>query len=72
MLHSFSGSPSDGANPYYVGLIADKHGALYGTAYNGGSGGCEFNGCGTVFRLPPSPHRFMWKPEAPAVPIYRN
>jgi uncharacterized repeat protein (TIGR03803 family) len=56
VLYSFSGSPNDGANFYYSGLIADKHGALYGTTIYGGSGGCSiggFNGCGTVFKLPP-------------------
>jgi hypothetical protein len=37
-------------------LIADKRGTLYGTTIYGGSGGCSiggFNGCGTVFKLPP-------------------
>ena len=55
MLHRFSGSPSDGANPYYAALIADKHGARYGTTIYGGSGGCSIGGLagGTVFQAAP-------------------
>ena len=45
VLHAFSGS--DGANPY-AGLIADKAGALFGTAFAGGA----FNN-GIVFKLTP-------------------
>ena len=48
VLHSFTGSP-DGASPY-AGLIADSSDNLYGTTYNGGTGGCT-NGCGVVFEL---------------------
>ncbi|HTV34548.1 MAG TPA: choice-of-anchor tandem repeat GloVer-containing protein, partial [Methylocella sp.] len=50
VLYSFKGS--DGAYPY-AGLIADKEGALYGTTFQGGAGGCQ-NGCGTVFKLTPA------------------
>jgi uncharacterized repeat protein (TIGR03803 family) len=48
VLYSFTGSP-DGASPY-AGLTADSGGDLYGTTYNGGTGGCT-NGCGVVFEL---------------------
>ena len=37
MLHSFSATGSDGANPY-AGLIADAAGNLYGTTAFGGAG----------------------------------
>ncbi|MGA3092437.1 MAG: choice-of-anchor tandem repeat GloVer-containing protein [Terriglobales bacterium] len=46
VLHSFSGS--DGTNPYYVTLVFDKLGNLYGTTNGGGS-----YGNGTVFKLTP-------------------
>jgi uncharacterized repeat protein (TIGR03803 family) len=48
VIYRFTGSP-DGAYPY-AGLTADSAGNLYGTTYNGGSGGCT-NGCGVVFEL---------------------
>jgi uncharacterized repeat protein (TIGR03803 family) len=48
VLYSFTGSP-DGASPY-AGLIGDTDDNLYGTTYNGGTGGCT-NGCGAVFKL---------------------
>ncbi|HEY8007730.1 MAG TPA: choice-of-anchor tandem repeat GloVer-containing protein [Methylocella sp.] len=44
VLYSFKGGPTDGANPF-SGVIADKTGALYGTA-GGGSGSF-----GIVFKL---------------------
>ena len=44
VLHSFTGSPSDGDDPY-AGLL-DLNGTLYGTTYYGGSGN---GGLGTVF-----------------------
>jgi hypothetical protein len=50
VLYSFNGG-SDGDRSF-GGLIADKHGALYGTTYYGGSGDCGFHGCATVFKLP--------------------
>jgi uncharacterized repeat protein (TIGR03803 family) len=51
VLHSFAGSPTDGAVPYDAGLIRDAAGNLYGTTYHGGSSGCS--NCGTVFKLSP-------------------
>jgi uncharacterized repeat protein (TIGR03803 family) len=47
ILHSFSGSPSDGANPTDQ-LLFDSSGNLYGTTVNGGT-----FGKGTVFMLTP-------------------
>ncbi|MGH9208408.1 MAG: choice-of-anchor tandem repeat GloVer-containing protein, partial [Acidimicrobiales bacterium] len=47
VLHSFTGSPIDGANPY-AGLIADSSGNLYGTTYGGGA-----SQNGVVFKLTP-------------------
>jgi uncharacterized repeat protein (TIGR03803 family) len=47
-LHSFAGSPSDGANPY-AGLVQDSDGNFYGTTYYGGA-----NGDGTVIKITPS------------------
>jgi uncharacterized repeat protein (TIGR03803 family) len=58
-LHVFTGS-SDGASPS-AGLIVDKTGALYGTAFGGSNGKCPSNfsttpGCGTLYHLEPTLH----------------
>ena len=45
ILHNFSGSVDDGANPW-AGLLRDAAGNLYGTTVYGGA-----NGLGTVFKL---------------------
>jgi uncharacterized repeat protein (TIGR03803 family) len=47
VLYSFRAG-SDGANPYFAGVI-DEAGALYGTTYRGGA-----DNSGTVFELTPS------------------
>jgi uncharacterized repeat protein (TIGR03803 family) len=47
ILHSFGANSEDGIHPY-AGLVADKHGNLYGTTAYGGANGSNF---GTVFRL---------------------
>jgi uncharacterized repeat protein (TIGR03803 family) len=49
-LYSFQ-SGSDGAYPF-AGVTFGPDGALYGSTYEGGGGGCG-NGCGTVYRLTP-------------------
>lgn len=48
VLYRFQGG-ADGANPS-AGLIPFK-GALYGTTFFGGGTGCNFRGCGTVFKI---------------------
>ena len=48
VLHSFTGSPTDGAAPA-AGLIRDKAGNLYGTTTSGGT-----TGYGVVFKVDPS------------------
>ena len=47
VLYSFSGTPSDGANPYAKPVFDGAN--LYGTTYGGGA-----YGYGTVFKLDPS------------------
>jgi uncharacterized repeat protein (TIGR03803 family) len=53
LLHSFNGSPFDGANPQ-AALIQDTNGTLYGTTTTGGTRPIvyQFSG-GTVFKLNP-------------------
>lgn len=64
VLYDFKGAP-DGAYPE-GGLSADGSGSLYGTAWQGGSGGCPDGnglvaGCGVVFKLaPPSAGQTTW------------
>lgn len=54
ILYSF-GSGTDGAYPYYSGVIFDAAGNLYGTTSSGGTHNCQGNGgCGTVFMLTPA------------------
>jgi uncharacterized repeat protein (TIGR03803 family) len=50
VVYSFTGG-LDGALPY-SSLIEASDGSLYGTTFDGGSGGCFSGvGCGTVFRI---------------------
>ncbi len=51
-LYSFTGT--SGGNGPYAGVIFDQAGNLYGTTSEGGNGGCNGLGCGTVFQLTPS------------------
>ncbi len=56
VLHSFSHNGKDGYLPQGA-LAIDKSGNLYGTAANGGKGGCGVYGCGVVFKIvPPAPY----------------
>ena len=48
VLHAFSGSQSDGINPY-GGLVRDSHGNLYGTTFQSG-----IFSEGTVYKVTPS------------------
>lgn len=48
LLHSFTGSPDDGAFPY-AGLIEDSSGNLYGTTTAGGA-----SNSGAIFKIEPS------------------
>jgi uncharacterized repeat protein (TIGR03803 family) len=53
VLHSFSGSPSDGSTSV-APLILDTAGNLYGTTAGGGNATCGStgsSGCGTVFKV---------------------
>jgi len=55
LLYSFSFDTTKGGGPV-SGLVADSHGALYGTTYEGGA-----NGRGIVFQLkPPAPGKTSW------------
>jgi hypothetical protein len=49
VLYTFGGPIYD---PF--GVVLDKKGNLYGITANGGNG-CNFPGCGTLFRLTPQP-----------------
>lgn len=46
VLHSFTGSSSDGSYPYFTSLIMDAKGNLYGVAQNGGTAGA-----GVVYKM---------------------
>ncbi|HEY6272468.1 MAG TPA: choice-of-anchor tandem repeat GloVer-containing protein [Terriglobales bacterium] len=51
-LHSFTGTGEEGWGP--TGLVQATDGKLYGTTGAGGTGtNCDFNGCGTVYRITP-------------------
>ena len=59
ILYAFTSVNGDGNQPY-SDLIADRHGALYGTTLTGGNS-CRIPGCGIVFKLsPPQAKSAMW------------
>jgi uncharacterized repeat protein (TIGR03803 family) len=49
VIHTFSGAPSDGANPWYGSLLLASDGNFYGTTAFGGT-----NHDGTVFKITPA------------------
>jgi len=49
-LHTFEGSPADGAVPY-AALVQGADGNLYGTTQAGGANQSCIEGCGTVFKI---------------------
>jgi uncharacterized repeat protein (TIGR03803 family) len=51
VLYAFKGN-SDGAGPD-MGVVSDRVGNLFGTTYEGGGGGCNGHGCGTIFEIGP-------------------
>ncbi len=52
VLHTFHGSPKDGAGPGGQGSLArDGAGNLYGTTGSGGEQACGKYPCGTAFKL---------------------
>ena len=55
VLYAFRGGPHDGAVPYDITF--DQVGNIYGATGGGGIRGdaCNLSGCGTVFKLTPSP-----------------
>lgn len=56
VIYRFGGYPIDGASPVTGHLVVDKLGNLYGTTMLGGTASCQASeGCGTVFKLSPSP-----------------
>lgn len=61
MVYRFQGG-SDGARPF-AGLTLDGTGALYGTTTAGGGSNAicpgQISGCGTVFKLTPSPSGYV-------------
>jgi len=64
VLYSFAGAP-DAGNPL-AGVIRDRQGNLYGTAWSGGTAPCQ-GGCGAVFKITSSGsesllHNFLGSP----------
>lgn len=64
VMYAFLANGTDGATPYGA-LTFDPAGNLYGTTYGGGNwdsqNGCQYAGCGTVFKLaPPAPGSTQW------------
>ena len=72
VIYSFCGQAkcADGANPY-AGVLA-VNGKLYGVTFEGGTGRCDHNGCGTIFSFDPATgtetvlHSFLAHPDGHA------
>lgn len=58
VVHGFSGSDGNAPN----GLVADKHGSLYGSTFEGGiyDEDCPY-GCGVVFKLTPKGSSYTFR-----------
>jgi uncharacterized repeat protein (TIGR03803 family) len=55
VLHRFAKIGGDGNGPIYGDVTFDEAGNLYGTTALGGRyGNCEYDGCGTAYKLTPS------------------
>jgi len=52
VVHNFGGG-TDGSLPY-AGLTAAKSGDFFGATFEGGSGNCGGEGCGTIYRISPN------------------
>jgi hypothetical protein len=59
-IYSFKGGVNSGRSPRNAPPVVGPDGALYGTAYYGGSANC-FQGCGVIYKLkPPAPGTTKW------------
>jgi uncharacterized repeat protein (TIGR03803 family) len=66
ILHSFTGAPSDGANPDFPIIV--QSGVMFGSTVYGGSGACNngfAQGCGTVYKLTASSETALYNFSGP-------
>ncbi len=59
VLHEFQ-TGRLGGGLFRSALVLDAKGNLYGTTWTGGTGNCNGNGCGLVYKLSPGAHD-IWK-----------
>ena len=57
LLYSFQGGP-DGAGPFGA-VTFDSAGNMYGVTVEGGYAGCEYGGCGTIYKLTRSGNQWI-------------